>query len=130
MTIFSKIVNGEIPCYKIAETDQFLAFLDAFPVLKGHTLIVPKQEIDYIYDLPDDLLAEMHLFAKKVANAVKVYTKCERISVLVAGFEVPHAHIHLLPTNEMRDIQFVQKLKFSPEEFKEIAEGIKKELAI
>jgi histidine triad (HIT) family protein len=130
MTIFSKIVKGEIPCYKIAETDQFLAFLDAFPVLKGHTLIVPKQEIDYIYDLPDDLLAEMHLFAKKIAKAVKAYTKCERISVLVAGFEVPHAHIHLLPTNEMRDIQFAQKLKFSSEEFKEIAEGIQKELAI
>lgn len=129
MTIFSKIVHGEIPCYKIAETDKFLAFLDAFPVLRGHTLIVPKQEIDYIYDLADEVLTEMHLFAKKIAIAVKNYTKCERISVLVAGFEVPHAHIHLLPTNEMRDIQFSKKLQFSPAEFQEIAEGIKQQLA-
>jgi histidine triad (HIT) family protein len=125
MTIFSKIVQGEIPAYKIAETDKFLAFLDAFPVLKGHTLVVPKQEIDYIYDLPDDVLAEMHVFAKHVGKAVKAYTACERISVLVAGFEVPHAHIHLLPTNEMRDIQFAQKLTFTHEEFQAIAEGIK-----
>jgi histidine triad (HIT) family protein len=128
MTIFSKIVQGEIPAYKIAETDQFLAFLDAFPVLKGHTLIVPKQEIDYIYDLPDEVLAEMHVFAKHVGKAVQAYTACERISVLVAGFEVPHAHIHLLPTNEMRDIQFSKKLTFSPAEFEAIAEGIKSHL--
>lgn len=125
MTIFSKIVKGEIPCYKIAETELFLAFLDAFPVLKGHTLVVPKQEIDYIYDLADETIAEMNIFAKKVAVALKTYTQCERVSVLVAGFEVPHAHIHLLPTNEMRDIQFAKKLKFTPEEFQEIAEGIK-----
>lgn len=128
MTIFSKIINGEIPAYKIAETPHFLAFLDAFPVLRGHTLIVTKQEIDYIYDLPDALLAEMHLFAKRVATAVKSYTSCERISVLVAGFEVPHVHIHLLPTNEMKDIQFTHKMKFTPEEMKEISEGIKKYL--
>lgn len=128
MTIFSKIVQGEIPAYKIAETDQFLAFLDAFPVLRGHTLVVPKQEIDYIYDLPDEVLAEMHVFAKHVGKAVQAYTACERICVLIAGYEIPHAHIHLLPTNEMRDIQFSKKLTFSPEEFKEIAEGIKSHL--
>ena len=129
MTIFSRIVQGEIPCYKIAETEDFLAFLDAFPVLKGHVLVVPKQEIDYIYDLSDDVLAAMHIFAKRVAKAVQAYTCCARVSVLVAGFEVPHAHIHLLPTNEMRDIQFAEKLKFSPAEFQEIADGIKAFLA-
>lgn len=125
MTIFSKIAQGEIPCYKIAENEHFLAFLDAFPVLLGHTLVIPKQEIDYIYDLPDELLVEMHLFAKRVAVAVKAYTDCARVSVLVAGFEVPHAHIHLLPTNTMQDIQFAKKNTYSPAEFEEIAQGIR-----
>jgi len=125
MTIFSKIIQGIIPCYKIAETDKVLVFLDAFPVLRGHTLIVPKVEIDYVYDLPDELLAEMHLLAKRIAIAIKAYTACVRVSVLIAGFEVPHAHIHLLPTNEMSDIQFSKKIKFTHEEFIEIANGIK-----
>ena len=124
MTIFSKIIRGEIPAYKVAENQDFLAFLDVFPVLKGHTLVVPKVETDYIFDLPDDLLAEMQIFSKRVAGAIKEYTGCGRVSILVAGFEVPHAHIHLLPTNGMADIQFQHKLKFTPEEFTQIAQGI------
>jgi histidine triad (HIT) family protein len=127
-SIFTRIIQGEIPCYKVAETAQFLAFLDAFPIIKGHTLVVPKLEVDYIFDLEDELLTGLHLFAKKVALGVKKAFPCERVSVIVAGFEVPHAHIHLIPSNTMADLSFVHKLKFSPEEYTEIAEKIKENL--
>ncbi|OJJ21019.1 HIT family protein [marine bacterium AO1-C] len=128
-SIFSKIMAGEIPSHKIAETNDYYAFLDIFPVTKGHTLVVPKKEVDYIYDLEDELLSGLHLFAKKVAIAVKKAYPCERISVAVAGFEVPHAHIHLIPTNTMADLQFTEKLKFSQEELAEIAQNIRAQLA-
>ncbi|MCS6820289.1 MAG: HIT family protein [Microscillaceae bacterium] len=125
-SIFTKIVQGEVPCYKVAENERFLAFLDIYPVAKGHTLVIPKQEIDYYFDLEDDLIAEMNIFAKKVAIALKKYTNCKRICTAVIGYEVPHAHLHLIPTNSMADVQFSKKLKFSPEEFKEIAQDIQK----
>ena len=124
-TIFTRIINGEIPSYKIAETDKFCAFLDAFPIAKGHTLVVPKQETDYIFDLDDDLLAEMHVFAKKVAKALKKAVPCKRIGTAVIGLEVPHAHLHLIPMNKIADISFENpKLKLSPEEFREIQSKI------
>ena len=103
-SIFSKIVNGDIPCYKVAEDDKFLAFLDVNPLVKGHVLAIPKQEIDYIFDLEDDLLAGLNLFAKKVAIKMKKVLPCERIGVTVIGLEVPHAHIHLIPINSIADI--------------------------
>lgn len=127
-SIFSKIIAGEIPSHKIAETDDYYAFLDIFPVTKGHTLVVPKKEVDYIYDLEDELLSGLHLFAKKIAVAVKKAYPCERISVAVAGFEVPHAHVHLIPTNTMADLQFTQKLKLSQEELAEVAQNIQAHL--
>lgn len=127
-SIFSKIVAGEIPAHKIAETDEYFAFLDIFPVTKGHALVIPKKEVDYIYDLDDELLAGLHLFAKKVAIAIKKAYPCERISVAVAGFEVPHAHVHLIPTNTMADLQFTEKLKFTHEELAEIAHNIQSHL--
>ena len=127
-SIFTRILEGEIPCHKIAEDENYFAFLDIFPVTKGHTLVVPKKEVDYIYDLEDELLAGLHLFAKKVAIAVKKAYPCERISVAVAGFEVPHAHIHLIPTNTMAELQFAEKLKFSQEELTEIAQNIRAQL--
>jgi len=125
-SIFSKIINGEISSYKIAETDQFYAFLDVFPVAKGHTLVVPKKEIDYIFDLDDDLLAGLHVFAKKIAKAIEKAVPCKRIGTAVVGLEVPHAHLHLIPINNISDISFEHpKLKFSETEFKEILEKIK-----
>lgn len=127
-SIFSKIITGEIPSHKIAETDDYYAFLDIFPVTKGHTLVVPKKEVDYIYDLEDELLSGLHLFAKKIAIAVKKAYPCERISVAVVGFEVPHAHVHLIPTNTMADLQFTQKLKLSQEELAEVAQNIQAHL--
>ena len=96
-SIFTKIVNGEIPCYKIAEDDNYLAFLDISPVSKGHTLVIPKKEVDYIFDIEDDLLAGLHVFAKKVARAIDKSVECERVGVAVVGLEVPHAHVHLIP---------------------------------
>ena len=127
-SIFSKIVAGELPSYKIAETEDYYAFLDIRPVMKAHTLVIPKKEIDYIYDLDDELLAGLHLFAKKIAIAIKKAYPCERLSVVVAGLEVPHAHVHLIPTNVMTDLQFVKTLKFSQEEFTEIAQNIRAQL--
>ncbi|OJX87665.1 MAG: HIT family protein [Paludibacter sp. 47-17] len=106
MTIFSKIINGEIPCYKVAENDRFLAFLDIRPMTQGHTLVVPKVETDYIFDLPDDVLAEMMVFAKQVAVAIKAAVPCKRVGVAVLGMEVPHAHIHLVPLNKESDLSF------------------------
>jgi len=125
-SIFTKIVKGEIPAYKVAENDKFLAFLDIFPLAKGHTLVIPKQEIDYIFDIEDDLLGEYMIFAKKVAKAIEAVVPCERIGVAVVGLEVPHSHIHLIPINNVDDINFAKpKLKLSEEEFNEIATKIK-----
>ena len=121
-TIFSKIIAGEIPSYKIAENEKFYAFLDINPLVKGHTLVVPKQEVDYIYDLSDEDLAQMHVFAKTVAKAIEKVIPCKRIGVAVMGLEVPHAHIHLIPINSESDrIISNPKLKLSDEEFKSIA---------
>jgi len=125
-TIFTRIIQGEIPCYKIAETDRFLAFLDINPLAKGHTLVIPKVEIDYLFDLEDDLLAEMNVFAKKVARALDRVMDCKRVGVAVLGLEVPHAHIHLIPINSLYDIEFSRpKLTLSREEFEEIAKSIR-----
>lgn len=124
-SIFTKIINGEIPCYKIAEDENFIAFLDVFPVAKGHTLVVPKVEIDYIFDLDDETIAGMHVFAKKVAKAIEKAVPCKRIGTAVAGLEVPHAHLHLIPMNSIKDLSFEHpKLKFTEEEFKAIQQVI------
>ncbi len=124
-SIFTKIIKGEIPSYKVAENDKFYAFLDINPLQKGHTLVVPKQETDYIFDLDDNLLAEMMVFSKKVAQAIKNVIPCDRIGMAVIGLEVPHAHIHLVPINTMKDINFAQpKKEFTKEEFEDIASSI------
>lgn len=124
-TIFSRIIKGEIPSYKIAESDKFYAFLDVNPRVKGHTLVVPKLEVDYIFDVDDELLAEMMVFAKKVAKAVEAAIPCKRIGVMVLGLEVPHAHIHLLPLQSENDMNLSNpKLTLTDEEFAEIAEKI------
>ncbi len=120
-TIFTKIIEGEIPCYKIAENDKFLAFLDISPLAKGHTLVIPKIEIDYIFDIDDNILGEMMVFAKKVALKVEKAIPCERIGVSIIGLEVPHAHIHLVPMNSADDVNFTRdKLSLSKEEMEEI----------
>lgn len=117
-SIFTRIVNGDIPCYKVAETDKFLAFLDINPLTVGHTLVIPKEEIDYYFDLPDELMAEMQHFAKSVASGIKRATGCKRVGVAVIGFDVPHAHVHLIPINEIDDMNFSRpKLVQSEEEF-------------
>lgn len=124
-TIFSRIIAGEIPCYKVAENDKFFAFLDINPLVKGHTLVVPKQEIDYIYDLNDDDLAAMHVFAKSVARAIEKAFPCKKVGEAVIGLEVPHAHIHLIPIKKESDMLFSNpKLKLSDDEFKAIASAI------
>jgi histidine triad (HIT) family protein len=121
-TLFTKIINGEIPCHKIAENDKFLAFLDIMPLAKGHTLVIPKVENDYIFDLTDDELAELMVFAKQVAKKVEKAIDCKRIGVAVIGLEVPHTHIHLVPMQNVSDINFSrEKLKLSQEELTEIA---------
>lgn len=126
-SIFTRIINGEIPCYRIAEDENYFAFLDINPLKKGHTLVVPKQETDYIFDLDDEMLSGMILFSKKVAAAIKEAYPCNRIAIAILGLEVPHAHIHLVPMDEMNDINFKNpKLKFTPEEFREIAAEISK----
>lgn len=128
-SIFTKIIQGEIPSYKIAEDENYYAFLDINPLAKGHTLIVPKKETDYLFDLDDDLLAGMSVFSKKVALAIENVIPCARIGIAVLGLEVPHAHIHLIPINSETDISFSKpKLKLSDEEFREIAEKIRKAL--
>jgi len=125
MTIFSKIIAGEIPCYKIAEDDRFFAFLDINPLAKGHTLVVPKQETDYIFDLDNDTLSGMIVFAKQVAKAIEAAIPCKRVGLTVIGLEVPHAHIHLVPINKESDIYFGSpKLKLESEEFQSIAQSI------
>lgn len=125
-SIFTRIINGEIPCYKIAETENYLAFLDVFPLVKGHTLVIPKKEIDYIFNIEDDLYTGLQLFAKKVAHAVEKAVPCKRIGVAVIGLEVPHAHIHLIPINTVGDINFSQpKLQLDKAEMEEIAAKIR-----
>ncbi len=119
-SIFTKIVHGEIPCYKVAETEEFLAFLDVFPLVKGHTLVIPKKEVDYIFDLDDDLYKRLWAFSKKVAMTIESVIPCKRIGIAVIGLEVPHAHIHLIPVNSVGDINFAQpKLKFTEQEMME-----------
>lgn len=126
MTIFTKIINREIPGHIIAEDEHFIAFLDITPLVTGHTLVVPKKEVDYIFDIEDDTLAAMIVFAKKVAHAVKKAVPCKRIGVAVIGLEVPHAHIHLVPMNTVNDINFTQpKMKTTPEELALVAEKIR-----
>ena len=128
-TIFTRIINGEIPCHKIAEDDRYFAFLDINPLKAGHTLVVPKKETDYIFDLNDDQLSGLIIFSKKVAKAIKEAFPCNRIGVAILGLEVPHAHIHLVPMDTMEDINFRNpKLKFTTEEFKKIAESISKKV--
>lgn len=127
-TIFSKIVKGEIPAYKVAETDDFLAFLDISPLAKGHTLVIPKREIDYIFDMDDTWYCEFQIFAKRVARAIKMVIPCMKIGVAVIGLEVAHAHIHLVPINSIYDIDFGKpKLKLTSEELSEIASEISKQ---
>jgi len=130
-TIFTKIIKGEIPCYKIAEDEDYFAFLDINPLRAGHTLVVPKEETDYIFDLADDKLSGIIIFSGKVAAAIKTAFPCKRISVAVLGLDVPHAHIHLIPMDTMEDVNFKNpKLKFSPEEFKEIAARISQKVVL
>ena len=125
-SIFTKIIKGEIPCYKIAEDDRFIAFLDVFPIKKGHTLVVPKAQIDYLFDLDDSLLSDLMIFAKKVAQKMERAISCERIGIAVIGLEVPHAHIHLVPLDTVGDIDFSQpKLQLSTMEMTEIADSIR-----
>ncbi|MFT5883593.1 MAG: histidine triad (HIT) family protein [Arcticibacterium sp.] len=124
-TIFSKIVSGEIPCHKIAETEDFLAFLDVFPCAQGHTLVIPKTEVDYIFDLDDELYLRLMAFSKKVASYVKQAIPCKRVGVSVIGLEVPHAHVHLIPLNSMADMDFGKKLTLSQQELGEIASRIR-----
>ena len=124
-TIFSRIVTGEIPSYKVAENDKFYAFLDIAPLAKGHTLVIPKREVDYFYDLEDDELAEMIVFAKSIAKKIQATTRCKKVATVVLGLEVPHAHIHLVPMNTEKDVDFSKdKLSLTPEEFAEIAASL------
>ena len=129
MTVFSKIIAGEIPSYKIAENEKFFAFLDVYPLVKGHTLVVPKMEVDNLWDMPDNYLAEMLLFAKPIAKAIEKAFECNRCGISVVGLEVPHAHVHLIPINSADDLNFTRgKLKLSEEEMKKSVEQILKYL--
>ena len=124
-TIFSRIVAGEIPCYKVAENEKFFAFLDIAPLAKGHTLVIPKREVDYFYDLEDNELQEMIVFAKNIAKKIKATTACKKVATVVLGLEVPHAHIHLVPMNTENDVDFKrEKLTLTPEEFAEISASL------
>ncbi len=130
-TIFTKIIKGEIPCYKIAEDDNYFAFLDINPLKAGHTLVIPKQETDYVFDLDDKQLSGLILFSKKIAKAIADTIPCKRVGVAILGLEVPHAHIHLVPMDSMEDVNFKNpKLKFSPEEFKDIAASISRKVVL
>ena len=131
MTIFSKIIAGEIPSYKIAENEKFFAFLDIFPLVKGHVLVVPKTEVDKLFDLSDDYLSELLLFAKPIAHAIERSFPCNRCGISVVGLEVPHAHLHLIPINSADDLNFNRaKLKLSADELKEVQEKIVEELKV
>lgn len=123
-SIFTRIINGEIPCYKVAEDDRNFAFLDINPVAEGHVLVIPKHEVDYIFDLDDNEIADLHIFAKKVAAAVKKALPCRKVGMTVLGLEVPHAHIHLVPLHSEGDMNFARKLSLSPERMTEIASAI------
>ena len=124
-SIFTRIINGEIPCYKVAEDDRFFAFLDINPLKAGHTLVIPKKEVDYIFDMTDEDLADMMLFAKKIASAIKQVVPCERIGLSVIGLEVPHAHIHLVPLENIGDLNFTKvRPSFSKEELLELSTTI------
>jgi len=130
-TIFSKIIAGEIPSYKVAESEMFYAFLDINPVAKGHTLVVPKIEVDYIFHLEDDILQKMMVFAKQVSLAIEKAIPCNRIGISVIGLEVPHAHIHLMPINKLHDMNFEKaRLDFTPEEYVDIASSIAKHISL
>ena len=129
MTIFSRIVAGELPCYKVAENEHFFAFLDINPLVKGHTLVIPKREVDYIFDLNDDEIAQYHVFAKKIAIAIGKAFPCKKVGMTVLGLEVPHAHIHLVPMQSEKDTLFTNpKLQLTPEEFEAVAAAIRAEL--
>ena len=124
-SIFSRIVAGEIPSYKVAENEKFYAFLDIAPLTKGHTLVIPKREVDYFFDLEDDELQEMIVFAKQIAKKIKATTECKKVATVVLGLEVAHAHIHLIPMNTEKDVDFSrEKLKLTPEEFTKIEESL------
>ena len=124
-SIFTRIIRGEIPSYKVAEDDKYFAFLDINPLAKGHTLVIPKTEVDYLFDLDDETLSGLTLFAKRIAQKIKDYTHCKKVAMVVLGLEVPHAHIHLIPMNSEADVDFRrEKLKLSEEEFKTIARSI------
>lgn len=127
-SIFTKIVAGEIPCYKIAETEDFLAFLDVNPNAKGHTLCIPKQEIDKIFDVDDELYLKLMSFSKKIAIALEKTVSCKRIGMAVIGLEVPHAHVHLIPLNEMDEMRFQKKVMMTKEEFLNLAKEIQSNL--
>ena len=128
-SIFTKIVNGEIPAYKVAENENYLAFLDIFPVAKGHVLVIPKKEVDYLFDIEDDLYIGLQLFAKKVAVGLKEAIPCKKVGVLVLGLEVLHAHIHLVPMQNENDLlNFSHKKRFTPEEFQEITQLISEKI--
>ena len=127
-SIFTKIVNGEIPCYKVAETDDFLAFLDVNPNAKGHTLCIPKKEVDKIFDLDEATYNGLMSFSRKVAIALEKVIPCKRIGVSVIGLEVPHTHVHLIPLQSMEDARFIKKVSLTPEEFQEIAGAIQENL--
>ena len=127
-SIFTKIVNGEIPCYKVAEDEHHLAFLDVMPIAKGHTLVIPKKEVDLIFELDEEEYKNLWAFAQKVAKKLKAAVPCVRVGVAVVGLEVPHAHIHLVPMNEIKDLNFMnERLKFTPEEYQEIQQEIIKQ---
>jgi len=129
-SIFTKIVNGEIPAWKVAEDDRFFAFLDIFPVAKGHTLVIPKKEVDYLFDLDDETYIGLQLFAKKVAMGIQRAIPCKKVGVMVLGLEVPHAHIHLVPMQSESDLlNFSKKLSFTKEEMAEITDAIAKEIS-
>ena len=124
MSIFTKIINGEIPSYKVAENEKFYAFLDINPNAKGHTLVVPKKEVNKLFDLDEETYNELMIFSRKIAIAIEKVVPCKRIGMSVIGLEVPHVHVHLIPLQAMEDIQFVKKVKLQPEEFKTIAKAI------
>ena len=129
MTIFSRIIAGEIPCYKVAEDEKYFAFLDISPLAKGHTLVIPKREVDYIFDLTDEEIAGLQVFAKKVAVAIKKAISCVKVGQCVLGLEVPHAHIHLVPMQSEADLRFTNpRVELSAEEFEEIAKSIRVQL--
>lgn len=126
-TIFTKIINGEIPCYKVAEDEDFIAFLDINPNAKGHTLCVPKKEVNKLFDLEEDLYVKLMIFSRKVAKALEKSVDCNRVGVAVVGLEVPHVHVHLIPINEMKEMTFQHKISMSEKEFNKLAEEINRQ---